>query len=218
MYKLKKVANRIYCMEFDHNYDLAMHFLRFQEYQESPIFKGQTFTLIEFMEYYAKKSRSKSFSYTRDWDGFNIPGSLIFEVVKKGIPDFNKYDQTMLDIYIQLSNIHWDDNFYLIGVSKSKDKQTLFNHEIAHAFYKINPEYREIMIELVRKLPDTVFGQITKVLEKWDYHHTAWFDEVQAYLATGLVRKLDLPKVRKVSKPFKKVYEQFCKQKESKFV
>lgn len=72
MLKLQKITDKIYHLHFDKQYDLAMHFLRYQEYYECPNdrFYKNSFTLAEFMHWYAKEYGS--FSYPEDWGGFNL--------------------------------------------------------------------------------------------------------------------------------------------------
>ena len=101
-YTLKEIKPRIYLLTFDNAYDLALHFLRFQEYYENPVWRDKTFTILEFMEWYSKEySKTKTFSYMEDWCGFNIPGYVIANVLKD-IPDYNKYDRTIHDIFLKI--------------------------------------------------------------------------------------------------------------------
>ena len=64
-YTLKEIKGGIFLVEFDNQYDLAMTFLRYQEFYESPKFKGKRFTIIDFMEWYSKEYDG-AFTYTKD--------------------------------------------------------------------------------------------------------------------------------------------------------
>lgn len=78
-YTLESMGSGIYCLRFERHYDCCMHFLRFQEYYESPEFKGEAFSLLDFMDWYAhsysshKHDKRPSFTYPSDWAGFNVP-------------------------------------------------------------------------------------------------------------------------------------------------
>ena len=79
MVNLYKISGNIFCLKFDNNYDLCMHFLRAQEFYESPFpeFKGKNFNLIDYMEKYAKAYGDNVFTYPGDWCGFNIPSNVL---------------------------------------------------------------------------------------------------------------------------------------------
>src|SRR5262245_26903475 len=77
-----KVADAIYLLVFETQYELASTFLRFQEHYESPKFRKKIFSLEEFMDWYGQENKGK-FSYFKDWAGFNIP-STEFEPFLEG--------------------------------------------------------------------------------------------------------------------------------------
>ena len=52
---IRKVIPNVYCVTYDTQYDLCMSFVRIQEFYESPKFKGQYFTLEEYMDYWAEE-------------------------------------------------------------------------------------------------------------------------------------------------------------------
>src|SRR6266481_838206 len=121
-YKVKQVKNRIYLAEFESHYDLCMFFLRYQEFYESPNpkFRGKTFELLDFMEWYAK-DRKGCFTYPIDWGGFNLPSKIISKVHSLGITDKNKYDDEMFRLHGRLEK-ESNGDYYLIGAS-SNDEQ-----------------------------------------------------------------------------------------------
>lgn len=196
-YKLRDIiwidGNAIFLAEFDSQYDLAMLFLRYQEYYESanPKFKGKMFTLVDFMEWYASKHEGV-FTYPSDWAGFNVPDWVINDVSHR-IPDFNKYDLEMRSI---VSNIKTKlssrrktyassnaGKFYLIGAVKGQ--WDIIDHEIAHGLYYLNESYRKEMDSLVKKMPENEKAEMFDYLKKLGYAKKVWKDETQAYLSTG---------------------------------
>lgn len=193
-WELKEISPRVFQLSFGNSYDLGMRFVRFQEYYESPCpdFRGSTFTLLDYMDWYAK-ANDGVFSYPDDWAGFNVPGWVFREVLDKNkIEDWNQYDEFMLSIINEIrSKIPKDDpdNFYLIGIVHG-DEETM-DHELAHAFYYVFPEYKKEMNACLDKL-----GRNSKEvklmyewLEKQGYDQSVFDDEAQAYFATGVLEE-----------------------------
>lgn len=188
-FEFKEIRPKIYLLSFDNGYDLAMHFLRFQEYYESPNpkFRKHVFSLIEYMEWYSKSFGNGSFTYMSDWGGFNIPGWVLHDVFKKGVPDWNKYDAFMKKLFDQIRKKYGKD-FYLIGIKKGEEDT--FKHELAHALWTVEPKYKELVQENIKSMPKDVYKFIRKYLLDNMYDESVVDDEVQAYLSTGLNNEL----------------------------
>ena len=129
------------------------------------------------------KDRDNVFSYVRDWAGFNISGKVLNELYGKGnvykIKDLNPYDNKLIGIQRVLHKTH-KTNYYLIG-SLTNDKATL-NHELCHAFYNIDKEYKRKANEIVSTLASNIRKKINKLLEEIGYCKKVLLDETQAYL------------------------------------
>lgn len=189
---LKEIFSRVFVLTFGNYYDLAMRFLRYQEYYESPCpdFKGTVFTLLDYMDWYAK-ANSGVFSYPDDWAGYNVPGWVFKKVLEPGkIEDWNQYDEFMLSIVNEIrTKLPSDsqDQFYLIGVKKGDEKT--IEHEMAHAFYYVATEYKlemdKLIANLQNKQPELIQATY-ECLEDMGYDHSVFDDELQAYFATGL--------------------------------
>jgi len=189
--QFSEIKEKIFLLTFDNHYDLAMHFVRFQEYYESPnpSFKKKTFTLIDFMEYYAKTYGKGVFSYTQDWGGFNISAQVLSEVFKVGIPDWNKYDFFMKRIFIEMKKKYPKMDFYLIG--SITGNQSITNHELAHAFWTVNDEYKKEMTFLLKNTNPQMINVMSKFLLENMYDVNVLEDELQAYLCTGLTSGME---------------------------
>jgi hypothetical protein len=100
-FKIIEIKPRIFLFEFKDYYNLAMHFLRYQEFYESPSakFRGKAFSIFEYMNWYQKKYGKGIFSYPKDWIGYNMPESIIRQVKEIGIIDKNYYDNAILNAY-----------------------------------------------------------------------------------------------------------------------
>lgn len=210
-YTLYKIAPKLYCVEMDNPYDLAMLFVRYQEYYESPNpnVKGKSFTLEEYFRWYAisnqrrfVKGSENLFTYPKDFCGFNVPSSVIFDILatKKYEGELSMYDHLMTDIYIAISDDmgtefdKHDRDFYLIGAGKM-DSDTL-RHEIAHGLYHNIRTYKDAMNALIKKLltPQQI-EDFKKALRSYHYCEEVMFDEMQAFLSTGT--RSEFPKIAK---------------------
>lgn len=183
-FTIKEVRPNIFVFSFKHQYDMCMHFLRYQEYYESasPKFRGQQFQIIDFMRWYSFKYGKGVFTYPRDWGGFNFPGDTIGAVWNKGIYDRNIYDYEMKRAYEECRNKAAGKPFYILGVTH--DNYAL-EHEIAHGYFFLNPEYKKEMQALEKQLTISVRKAIRKQLSKIGYTPKVYVDETQAYLSTS---------------------------------
>lgn len=208
-YTLTEVKPRIFFLNFKDSYNMSMHFVRYQEYYESPSpkFQGKSFTLLDFMEWYSKKYGDGAFTYPRDWGGFNIPGSIIGDVWNLHIEDINKYDIEMCNVWKKCNQKYLDDKFYIIGACGTSGAM---KHEIAHGFFYTQPEYRKEMTKLVKELKPTLKKKMYKVFKNIGYAKKVYIDECQAYMATGFSNSFGI-KLKNEHEPFISLYEKFYK-------
>jgi len=232
MYQFKQIAENIYVLSFDNEYDLAMHFVRYQEFYECPngVFRSNCFSLIDYMEWYAKENGNQ-FTYPQDWGGFNIPGWVLMRLLGvraigdleiSRIKDRNKYDDFMERI-VTLIYPDWNPlskesdwpTFYVLGCLN--DDVSTMDHEIAHALYYTSKEYKAEVTSLLEEAPD-IKKHLSKALLDGGYTFSVLDDECQAYLATGLVDKqkkyLRLKRAKRVSSTCNKFNKVFKSYKE----
>jgi hypothetical protein len=209
-YKITEVKPRIFLLDFKDQYTCNMMFLRYQEFYESPSsnFRGQSFTILDFIEYYSKTFGDGVFTYMVDWAGFNIPGQIIKDVWKKGIYDLNDYDKEIRDAYFKCKEKYDDGKFYIIG---SVGKGFAMKHEIAHGFFYTEPQYKNKATEFVNKLAPSFRNKIYKELKRIGYSKKVYVDECQAYLATGFTETFNI-KLNGEDKPFVKLYEKYYRK------
>lgn len=209
-YSLYQVRPQIYLLETDSKYDIAMTFWRSQEFYESPNtnFRGKNFSLLEYMDWYAKTcSGIESFSYSNDYIGYNVPGEVIMKCYTVN-EERTPYDKFMLSI---VRDIFFDQDggkFYLIGAHKG-DSKTI-NHELAHAFFYVDNEYREHTTQLVNDIPSKkdIFTTLT---DEFLYDKSVLVDETQAFMSTGLVSTL------RPYKQYAKPFGEYFRRKRGKF-
>ena len=198
-YKLKTIllssengtTQGIFLVEFDSRYDLAMTFLRYQEFYESPSpkFRNKCFTILDYMEWYSKQpDKNNSFTYPDDWAGFNIPDHIIYSLAHK-IPDYNKYDACMDSIVDKIDRImgraggYTGSKFYITGAQTGQNEVVL--HEVAHALYYLSESYRKEIDKKYKALSDKHKRSIESFLKDNGYTKHVYKDEAQAYLSTG---------------------------------
>lgn len=182
MFSFKKLRDRLYELRFDDQHEMCMTFLRYQEFYESPRYVGRKFTLAEFMSWYVKaQSKDGSFSYPKDWGGFNIPVDIIGKVHAQGIDDPNHYDSLMFAVYRTISA--QCDGAYLIGVTRGAQ---LDAHETTHAMFHIDDVYRNKVLGVLGEARHReLVGNMKAILMNRGYAEVTTLDEVNAYVTTG---------------------------------
>jgi hypothetical protein len=231
-FKIKQVKPRIFLFEFTDQYSMCMHFLRYQEFYESPNpkFRNKSFSILEYMEWQSKNQGNGNFTYPTIWGGFNIPSQVMSHCLRN-IPDHNKYDDTMHHAYREcinkiridenISSYEFDGKFYIIGAMK--DSATTIQHEVAHGFYYLNKDYKKEMDKLVKALPAKIRKDMETMFIKMGYTKQVFVDEIQAYFSTteNLAEYLDyyggikitgdkpLKQLIKSQKPFIELFKKY---------
>jgi hypothetical protein len=167
------MESQIYLIESSSRQNLAVTFMRFQEYYESPEFKGRVFSVEDFAHWYALKFGS--FSYSRDWYGFNIPGTVLTPFKNGDFNPLTPYEQKLIDFCSSV-----DGDSYIIGATSSVEyfKETV-QHEFVHGVFYTNPEYRKEIIGCIR---DFNIEPVYKGLVKMGYCDDVLVDETNAYI------------------------------------
>jgi hypothetical protein len=217
---VKEIKPNIYCVLVDDHYDRAMLFCRYQEFYESPYkqFRGKPFTWMEYMRFYKNSWKKRTFTYPDDWAGYNIPCNVVQKANHIFCKD-TEYDQIMNDIYFYCANDSTEKNngttcdWYLIG-SSSKDLRTM-DHEIAHALYFINKEYKKEVTKLIEKIKPTHYEKLKKKLIKMGYVDDKKIlnDEINAFMSTGLYNGMDTKELKVYEKQFNKTFKKYKNEK-----
>ena len=201
LFSLHKIRTGIYHLQFELGEELSAYFMRFQEFYESPAFRGKIFQIIDFIRWYSSTMEDKKFSYLTDWGGFNLPVNKILELYPQ-IPDRNEYDDFMFCIAKKIIK-DADGPAYLVGTSKEYKKA--LDHEIAHGLFYIDEEYQKHMTLLVKELSLDLKQRLESVLKRMGYVEDVFVDEIQAFLATGTNRWMRVSK--DIKRPFEEFYE-----------
>lgn len=170
--KPEKIIDSVYLMKFPTQKEMAQTMLRFQEFYESPKFRGRIFTLDEFKKWYVK--RNGDWTYYTDWSGFNIPSSVLTPFRESRFDPISPLEQALLDAVA-----HIPEPFYIIAVSDEGQSDTL-RHEIAHGLYATNPDYRAEVYMLLMGVQ--LAPMIRYLMNGNGYHYASFLDECHAYL------------------------------------
>lgn len=186
--KITEISPRTYFVDFETRQELLKTFIRFQEYYESPEFKGKFFTVEEYSKWYIKAYKKEEFTYYDDWSGCNVP-SYIFEDFRSGkMNPLSKREKELLNKLPQDGKA-----FYVIGAFQG-GREDVIKHEKCHALYFTNTEYKK---EVNQALDKYNIENIKEYIKKLGYHESVLLDEVHAYVSASY----DYLKEKKVSYP-----------------
>lgn len=196
MLKIKKQIFNSILVSADSKKELAETMMRFQEYYESPVWQGKIFTRGQFLNWYSTEYGANT--YAADWSGFNFP-SIILEPFKKGLFDPLTNNEKKLIKLLRYRN----DDFYIIGANSSD----VLKHELCHALYYTNKEYRSEVEGLLNKNKNKIKHLIKHLLEM-GYCEGVLLDEVQAYVLDGTyLQENNIEVPEEIINNIKKIYK-----------
>jgi hypothetical protein len=169
-----RLAEGIFLLRFETQYELAATFLRVQEHYESSRFSGRLFSLEQFMDWYA--SAFGKFTYFEDWTGFNVPSTALEPFYAGRFDPLLQKETRLLRLFERERR-----PYYVIGVTSDCSRRDL-THEIAHALYFTDPEYRKDVQAAMKGCDVSVLASRLRAM---GYNRRVIRDEVHAYLATG---------------------------------
>ena len=188
----------------DTQYELCRTMLRFQEFYESPEFKNKIFTLGEFRKWYVQQYGS--FSYYKDWSGFNFPAYIVYPFYNGLFDPLLKEEQYIVDKvtpYIQ-------NDPYIIGTYDG-DEDDIFIHELCHAFYYLDRKYRDRVNSFIDNNYNAFEDLITWISNNgYSFDKEIIFDEVNAYVSTdnGSLNEKDIDISAKYKATLKRMFDE----------
>ena len=215
--KTRILLDNVLFLQFSNRKDLTTTMFRVQEYYESnnKKIRNKIFTTEDFIEEYT--DARGNIDYFSFWEGFNVPGNIInnffksFELTKREI-NFKKTIEKFLDR---------KKDYYVIATDGDN---TTLKHELAHALYYLNEEYREKVQKIIKSIPASEHKKLINNLNKLQYNDSVHIDEIQAYLATSKKSELvddfeiDYEKMKKHISSIKKLFKGYLdKQNENTF-
>lgn len=211
--ELYHCGEHIWAVKAESSHTRAMVFLRSQEYYESAFEEiiGKQFKFSNYMDIYKQHYGKQEFTYGSDWSGFNIPSNILEECMFNVPEDeINNYDKIMLSIIHTIKESEGDHNYYLLGVDELSN--SLLEHEFAHAMWYTLPEYKAEMSKLNDECDPVVKDMMYKCITEYGYADHVLPDEMQAYMSTGLGRKMtemNIPNVEVWQQKYRNVFEDY---------
>ena len=203
----KEIRPDIFAVVVPDDYERGMLFWRAQEFYESPNrkFRDSPFSVWDYARWYAKKYRG-SFSYPADFVGFNLP-LVIAKKCYEISPLETPYDRLMKEIVDSV--FENGRRQYIIGVESTKG--STFEHEIAHAMYYTNLEYRNSMDKLTGSLSESNLKSFKKNIKKLGYYSGVVKDEIQAYMSTEISDRIcrGVRGKKELHKRYRRVFKSF---------
>jgi len=195
------------------DYDRAMLFLRAQTCYESPSarFRGRPFDLWDYVKYYTQEHGS--FSYARDWRGFNLPYTAARDCYA-ALPQryVTKYDRAFQRLLGDLgARVERPRRAYIVGADREGSRTA--QHELYHARYFTDRAYRARANALLDALPAPLVAQLRRNLLALGYvdDDRILRDELQAFLqalnSRRFARGLDWRRVRTVGRQFREAMQ-----------
>jgi hypothetical protein len=211
---LEEILANVFNVNFETQNELARTFVRFQEYFENPVFKGKTFRLDEFKDWYIANSpkgkKTGKFTYFQDWDGFNLPSDTLDPFYKGRFDPLSKEEIKLLDEFEPKRNT----DFYMIGTYGDITIATM-KHEISHGLFYTNPEYKKQVLQVVDNMDPEAKKMINQFLsESGGYHPDVWQDETQAYLLDRRclgANKVSGKGLKNAGEKIKRIFKEFYK-------
>ena len=193
-------------------YWVGMTMFRVQEYYEGKDeLRGKVFSFETAMDVMAKPTGA--FTYAEDYQGFNVPGHILdeFFIRYRGMLTAKESRLQQLIAENRTSTV-----YYLIGVSVQNEYSGYVDHELAHAAYYLDSDYKAIMDGFTRALPEETRQRAYTVLRKDRYADHVHWDEIQAYFATGSVAEnADFGVTKKQIEPYRKFLKEYLKKRVS---
>ena len=205
-YTIEVIQNNIFAVIIPDRYDRCMTFLKVAEYYESPEFKGKHFTFWEFMRWYTEKNGT--FSYVKDWEGANVPLKVFRKFINHGRWIETPYDYYLCDIWDRIDR-HGLKNGYVIFTDSTEGET--FDHEMCHAKFYLDKNYKKLASILVDKLPSHVYNPIKDSLLDMGYCEDVIMDEIQAYMTTNYW-DLNTEGIEDLAKKFEETLGQYIKK------
>jgi hypothetical protein len=178
LFTAKEISDNVYYLVFHDLQKMGSTFVRFQEFYESPEFKGKYFTLDQFKDWYMKSRQEDTFKYYDDWYGYNIPSEALIPFYEGYFDPLTENEQKLLEYFKDIKG-----KFYIIACIDNMDQERNLAHELAHALYYTNSEYKKEVDDFTQSINKVIVNAFKDCFSKSaGYHPDVFWDEMQAYL------------------------------------
>ena len=198
--KVKKQPFNSVWISAESQEELGNTFMRFQEYYESPQFKGQIFTVGQVRSWYSSTYGANT--YEKDWMGYNFP-STVLKPFRDGLFDpLTNEEQELIKLFQ-----YRHDSFYIIGAQTDD----VLRHELSHALYGYSVKYRISIDQLIKKYQKDLKLTIKYILDK-GYDKAVINDELQAYITDNDDEFIQKNTPKNIIEQINQLYEYHSKQ------
>lgn len=217
-----KLKNKVVYVEFPNRKELTRTVGRLGEFYESAHkhIRGKYFDLDTFIDTFMDSDGN--ISYYNDWSGYNIPGNIVVDFLH--LFECMQLSDRELDLLDNVDTILFNmgnadvrfsvGDFYLIAYMEG-DTETI-DHEICHAAYYLNKDYKKAANKLIKTLNPVVVESMTVDLIKMGYNKSVCKDEINAYLATSslsyLKNRFGNMAWKNIVKPFQELAKPILKE------
>lgn len=212
-YRANLLNGNILHLEFDNIKDQTIALFRPSEYYESPhkAINGKVFSYEDFFVNYVKPNGEMTFF--KDWPAFNIPGHVMLEFANL-FPFKSNYEEHVYDLIY--NNIDVKKPFYII--SNIKGDIEGYEHELAHAIWYLNENYKDEMRNCFKVITPLVDRKVMDGFKEIGYPmkiKSIITDELQSWLATSTKQtfkdefNLTMKEVGKIHKQFREVFDRY---------
>ena len=222
--KVREPLENLLHVQFIRQSDLAATFLRFQEFYESPQYKGKVFTFEEFKEWYTAHNEEGKitgrFNYFYFWSAFNIPSATLKPFYEGKLDPLSGRERTFLKTFADRKK-----PFYIIGTfGKDNDEklikddgESLLKHEVSHGLFYLHPDYKKTALAIIDEIPIEVRHQIIDYFKRTGgYHTNVMKDEIHAHVLTEqeylAENGVDISGLEDVRKKLEKNFQQWAKK------
>jgi hypothetical protein len=198
-------------LSFPNRRELTLTMCRPQEFYESDRseIRGKYFDWEKFIESFSDESgRIEYFSF---WSGFNFPGTAFEKFLEAFEGNLSSREGRLaLEVF---SKVDRSRPYYVIATLPNA--ADTIRHEMAHALFCVNQEYRKKVESLLASVSEDVLFKMESGLERMGYSSTVHPDEIQAYLSTAssaeLKSRFNLahPEIESSRPPFRETLEGF---------
>ncbi len=172
--KATRLGSNILLLEFKNKKEMNLSCFRITEFCEGPdSLKEKRFDVSHFVEEYSDETGYiKYFSY---WEGHNFSKSQLEKWSDKHWPSLSDMELNILNASDSLPK-----DGYIISMVEG-DKVTL-RHELAHALFNQNEEYRNKALVIIDTINKPVYNSFELLLSQMNYNESVIKDEMHAYL------------------------------------
>lgn len=175
-FDVRQLHPKIILLTFKDAVYMCRTLVRFQEYAESPYFYKKIFTRASYRRWFRRYHNDPTARYEDTVAGFNIPSWSFNAFYADKFNPLHSSEKAILDALRK-----YEGRYYVIAVD-GRDGNNNLRHELAHAVYYIDSDYRNQVNAILRELPKLKEARRHLILYE-NYHQLRTTDEVNSYLS-----------------------------------